>query len=349
MAKSIVGVDIGTDSIRAVEVEGGRKNRPTVIRFHEAGLPAGAVRGGEVVEVNTVATVLKQMWSTAGFKSKDVVLGMGNSKILVRDLTVPRLSRRDIQAALPFQVQDMLPVPVADALLDFYPVSEATGDNGPVLSGLLVAAVKDAVVANVTAVQLAGLNPVEMDIIPFALNRLLVRGAHAAGTAALVDIGAHTTNVLITKDGVPQFVRIIPAGGEDVTKALVGRLGITAEQAEVGKRQLGLSPLNTVVEHQEAADIIAELTNELLNSLRNTLSFYVNSRQGQHIDRVLLSGGGATMRSFSTALAELTRLPVLLDDPFENVSVSKGADRSSGSNRTSQMSVALGLALGSVA
>ena len=346
MTKSVVGLDIGSESLRAVEIEGSRTGRATVVKFHETALPEGAVKSGQVVEVNTVAAALKQLWSAGGLKSKNVVLGMGNPKVLVRDLTVPKLSRREIRAALPFQVQDLLPVPVADALLDFYPVAESDGDTGPVVSGLLVAAVKEAVVGNVTAVQLAGLTPIEVDLIPFALNRVLVRGSNVGGIAALVDIGANTTNVVITRGGVPQFVRIIPAGGFEVTKALAARLGITSAEAEVGKRQLGLRPSTVAPEHLEAVEIIHELSNDLLNSLRNTLSFYMNSRQAQHIDRVLLTGGGALMKNFGAALSELTRIPVLQEDAFANVTVAKGASKQ---GATFNMTVALGLALGSAA
>ncbi len=349
MAKTIVGVDIGSESLRAVEIEVDRKARVTVLRFHEVALPEGAVKNGEVIEVNTVAAVLKQLWSVAGFKSKKVVLGVGNPKVLVRDLTVPRLSRREIRASLPFQVQDMLPVPVSEALLDFYPVSESTTEIGPVVNGLLVAAVKDAVMANVTAVQLAGLTPVEVDLIPFALNRVLARGPLAEGIVALVDVGSNTTNVLITKNGVPQFVRIIPAGGAEVTRALSSRLGISPEQAELGKRQLGLAAHGFPPEHAEAVETIHELTNELLNSLRNTLSFFVNSRPGQHIDRILLSGGASAMTSFGAALSDLTRIPVSREDPFANVTVDKNADKSTRSAGSDNMTIALGLALGSAA
>lgn len=348
MAKTIVGLDIGSEMLRAVEVEGGRSGRSKVLRHHEVAVPEGAVKNGEVVEPNTVSAALKHLWSTGGFRTKDVVLGVGNPKVLVRDLTVPRLSIKEIRAALPFQVQEILPVPVADALLDFYPVSEAVTESGRVVSGLLVAAVKEAVMSNVRATILAGLNPVEVDLIPFALTRVLARGPRSDGTVASVDVGATTTNVAITANGVPQFVRIIPVGGSDVTRALSGRLGITLEQAEIGKRQLGLIS-SPAAEHAEAAEVITELTRDLLNSLRNTLSFYVNSRQTSHIDRLVLSGGGSLLRNFPQALSELTRIPVVQESPFVHMPLTKGAADQEHAQQSINMSVALGLALRSAA
>lgn len=349
MGTTIVGVDIGSESLRAVEVKDARKPRPTVLRYHEVALPDGAVKNGEVLEVHTVAATLKHLWTSGGFKSKNVVLGMGNPKVLVRDLTVPKLSKKEIRESLPFTVQDMLPVPVAEALLDFYPVSEGVGEHGPVVNGLLVAAVKDAVNANLTAVQLAGLTPTDMDLIPFALNRLLKRSANGAGTVALVDVGANTTNVVITTDGVPQFVRIIPSGGADITKRLMSRLELTEEEAEAAKREMGIVPGTTDDAQQQAAAIIQELSNELLNSLRNTLRYFVTARQGGAIDRISLSGRGSKLASFADALGEMTRVPVVSEDPFASLTVSKSASRGGLMPDSSGMSVAVGLALGSAA
>ena len=252
MATSVVGIDIGSLALRAVEVVDPAKPKPTVVRYYEVALPEGAVSRGEVIEPNTVAGALKELWSKGGFKSKDVVLGVGNQRVLARDLTVPKMSLKRIRESLPFEVQEMLPVPVAEALLDFYPISEGVGEHGPTVSGLLIAAVKDAVLGNVKATQLAGLTTVDVDLIPFALSRVLISRPKIVGTIALVDIGANTTSVVIAKDGVPQFVRIIPTGGDDLTQALRSGLEVDAAQAEHIKRTLGLASQVSSLDEKQA-------------------------------------------------------------------------------------------------
>ncbi|MGA1813456.1 type IV pilus assembly protein PilM [Frondihabitans sp. 4ASC-45] len=349
MSKSIVGVDIGAASLRAVEIANPTSARPTLVRFGEVPLPAGSVSRGEVIEPQTVAQSMRALWSQAGFKSKQVVLGMGNQRVLARDLTVAKASKARIQEALPFQVQDMLPIPVADALLDFYPVSEGIGEHGPVINGLLIAAVKDAVLGNVRASKLAGLHAVGVDLIPFAVSRLLVNRARLTGTVALIDIGASTTSVVLVSDGVPQFVRLIPSGGDDITNDLASRLEIPRELAEGAKRTLGLVSSSATKEDKTASAVIFETVNELLGSLRNTVSYYANTRPTEHVTHIVLSGGGAQLRGLPEALAEVTRIPVVAADPLQGVSFARSASEVDVRSNVTSLTVALGLALGSAA
>lgn len=349
MTKSIVGIDIGTASLRAVEVAGANSARPTILRFSEVPVPAGAVGRGEVLEPQTVAAALKGLWSQGGFKSKQVVLGMGNQRVLARDLTVAKASKARIRESLSFQVQDMLPVPVADALLDFYPVSEGVGEHGPVINGLLIAAVKDAVLGNVRASKLAGLTTIAVDLIPFAVSRLLVSRLKTQGTVALVDIGASTTSVILLANGVPQFVRIIPSGGDDVTQDLANRLEIPPELAEGAKRTLGLTSNSLTKEDKTASAVIFETVNELLGSLRNTVSYYANTRPTEQVSHIVLTGGGAQLPGLQAALAEVTRLRVVAADPFTGVAFAKSASETVLRQNPTAATVALGLALGSAA
>ncbi|GAA4160381.1 type IV pilus assembly protein PilM [Gryllotalpicola daejeonensis] len=349
MPTSVVGVDIGSTMLRAVEVEDPAKPRPTVVRVHEVPLPEGAANRGEVLEPNTVAQSLKLLWAGAKFKSKDVVLGVGNQRVLARDFQVPKMSLARIRESLPFEAQDLLPVPVADALLDFYPVAEVPGEQGPMVNGLLIAAVKEVVLGNVKATDLAGLRAVDVDVIPFALSRVLISRQESRGTVALIDIGANTTNVVVAKEGAPQFVRIIPTGGAELTRQLTLGLEVDQPRAEQVKRQLGLARQVSTDEEHRAVQVVYQVTNELLLSLRNTINYYVNTRAGEVVNQIVLTGGGSQLPGFAQALAEFTRIPVSVGDPFAAVKVAKTVPVQTLEERRTTHAVALGLALGSAA
>lgn len=349
MGKTIVGVDISANGIRAAELDGSLRAKPSLVKYHAVALPPGAVVKGEVSQPRTVADALKQLWSAGKFGTKNVVLGVGNSRVLARDLSVPKMPLNLIRESLPFHVQEMLPFPTKDALLDFYPISESTDESGPVVNGLLVAALKSAVQGNIEAVRLAGLNTVNVDLIPFALSRVLLRGARTAGTAAMIDVGASTTTVVISTHGVPQFVRLIPNGGDDLTNALSSRLRLSVEAAERTKRTVGLSTGRGGGEDDGSA-IVYELTGQLITSLRDTLNYFAGSRPTDPVSRVVLSGGGSTLSGFREALSEYTRLPVSAGDPFETVTMGRMADKSIQSvGNVSSLSVAIGLAMGNAA
>ncbi|MFD1714760.1 type IV pilus assembly protein PilM [Amnibacterium flavum] len=353
MAHRVVGIDIGGASIRAAEVQDPGKPGASVIRYEEVPLPEGAVRDGDIQEVNTVADALRRLWSSSGFKTKDVVFGVGNHKVLARELAMPKMPLPRIRESLPFQVQDLLPVPVSEALLDFYPVSEEEGEAGPVIHGLLIAAVKEPIEQKVAAARLAGLNPIGVDLVPFALSRVLLTGESARGTVALIDIGETTTIVVIARDGVPSFVRIIPAGGSDVTRALADRLDLPMDEAERLKRMVGLvaSPkapegLSTTA-YEAVLEIVFSVTSEMLSGLRNTLAYYT-ANGGLAVDRILLTGGAGRMPGFSDALAELSRIPVSEGSPLDGITLSKSMQERVPDEGWGSMTVAVGLASGGV-
>jgi type IV pilus assembly protein PilM len=345
MATNVVGLDIGHGVLRGAEVAGGTSSKPRLMKYHEVSFPADATHEGEIVEQDVLVRALKQLWSAGKFTTRDVVLGVGNQRVLTRDLSVPKVPLDRIKEALPFQVQDLLPIPVADAVLDFYPVAEAQGESGPVIQGLLVAAAKSSVLANVRAVQAAGLNPIDVDLTPFALTRALLAGGGSRGTVALIHVGATTSCVVIATEGVPQFVRIIPSGGEEVTSALVNGIGMTPADAERTKSTMGLVREAYPPELVAACETIIRVTDDLLGSLRNTVAFYRNTRPADPITNVVLSGGGSRLRGFPAALEEVTRLQVELGDPTGRFSLMKAVDIHSLPSVLPAMGVALGLTL----
>jgi len=346
----VVGLDIGTTSVRAAQLEfssGGPtgKNPPTLTRCAQVPLPAGVVRDGEVADQGIVSEALKQLWQQGKFDSKDVVLGIGNARVVVRDLEVPRMPLAQIRRSLPFQVNDMLPMQASDALLDYYPTDEFTGESGPMVLGILVAAPKDAVTTNVIAVEGASLRPTMVDLNAFALVRSLARGDLAQRTVAFVDIGARTTTVVIAEHGVPRLVRVLRAGGQDVTDVVASSLSISVPEAEAAKREIGVG-FQVAPQYAAAAEAVAGTTRGLLESVRNTFSFFAQNRPGSSVEVVVLTGGGCHLPGLGQYLASASRLPVTLGDPLATIKLGKSVSSESVQSQGSLLAVCVGLAYG---
>jgi len=351
MARTLAGIDIGNGSIRAAEIAdaGGRKT-PVLTHYAEMTLPDGAVVGGAVREPNTVAAAVRSLWGRGGFTTKHVVLGIGGERVLARDFTVRRAPLAQIRESLQFEARDVLPMAISDAVLDFYPKSEGMGEQGPVVTGLLIAAPKDVVLGNVRAVQAAGLTATDVDLIPFALTRALVTRAGVDGTVAVVDIGAETTTTLVVRDGVVQFVRIVHTGGNAVTGEILKELDSDPATAELIKRELGLRLADAeTADGRQAVEVIANVVRGQLAAIRNTIAYYQNAHADDPVKRVLLTGGGAHLKGLATALGELTRLPVEHVDAFSAVRLGHRLERAGLGGDARHMAVAVGLALGSAA
>lgn len=344
MGNSIVGLDIGASGIRAAEMTRTRKGNK-LMRYHSLPLPTGVLERGEVIDPTALTAALRVLWKQGRFSTNRVVLGIGNDRVIARELTVPNAPLPIIRESLPFQVQDLLPVPVADAILDFYPVAEA--EHGQV-QGLLVAAVKEGVLATIAAVQKANLEAVTVDFIPFALSRALLPPVPADEAVAVVDVGAHTTTVVIVHAGVPQFVRIIPTGGDEVTHILHSRLGIERSAAEGAKRSLGLGAEEIAPHDLPAVAAIREVTGELVTGVRNTVSYFATARPELPVRRALLTGDGASLGGFPAALAEVLRVPIEAGNPFTALSI-RERDRAHTSADAHRAVVAVGLAMRSAA
>jgi type IV pilus assembly protein PilM len=322
-----VGLDIGTSGVRAAELTLG-KGGATLERFGQVALPEGAVRDGEVADSDAVAAAIKQLWAQAKFSSKKVVVGVANQKVIVRQVDLPWLPTDELRKALAFQVQDYVPMPVEEAILDFHPLEEFTNDSGArMLRVLLVAAARDMVGSAIDAVHKAGLQPQMVDLTSFAVLRALTNldtsVVEASRAEALIDVGAQVTNIVIHQAGVPRFVRILLMGGGDITDAVSERLGVPGEQAEAIKQESGMAAVAGSAEGTPAGRAIEGTANSFVEEVRGSLDYYMAQPGAVRIDRVVLSGGGSRLSGLQDRLATATRLPVQAARPLSALKLGK--------------------------
>jgi type IV pilus assembly protein PilM len=335
---SVVGLDIGSVSIRAVEATKG-KDRPVIHNYGQEMLPDGAVVGGVVTDARAVSAALRELWASQNFHTKSVVLGVSHQQVVVREVQVTNLPERELKQALPFQIRDVLPIPVDQAMIDFYPL-ENPGKNEHV-RGLLIAAPKEAVIDMVLAVEHAGLFVVDVDLSCFAALRA---GAHLVGdTEAVVDIGANGTNIIIHTDGVPQIVRSVPRGGLEITKQMAARLDMSMAAAETMKCRVGLlrGP------GMDSSAVVSEAIRPLVNEIRSSFNYFSATNPTKQVSRLSLVGGSATLPGLVEQLSEALNVSVVLADPLQRVNDSRSGGRHDSLRRfRSSAAVSVGLTMG---
>ena len=339
MAKGRIGLDIGSTAVRAVEITG--TDPPTVVKAAQVPLPAGAVENGEVKDSAVVTEALRELWERGGFKAKRVFMGVGNQRVVVREIALPLLPEKELRASLGFQVQEFIPMAVDEAVLDYDPIGEFQQDDRTMLRMLLVAAQRSMVETFVSAATGAKLEPVGLDLVPFALVRSVgTTGVgmdlEEDGDEAVIDIGAHVTNIVVHARGTVRFVRILPSGGRDVTIAIARGVGVDDEVAERIKRGEDVEFAETPApeasdegqddrddaegeEGEDAAvlgppdldrarEIAMQRAGSFVDEIRSSLEFYTAQAQGARIARVLVTGGGSKLDGFLDLLRQ--RIPV---------------------------------------
>lgn len=345
-ARTAIGLDIGTSVVRAVELSFGRAGI-TLERFGQVVLPEGAIHDGQVVDPGPVAECVRQLWSATGLSHKRVVLGVANHKVIVRQIELPAMPPAELRRSLPFQVMDILPMDVGLSVLDFFPTEELTGeDGGRTLRGLLVAASRETVLANVQCVEKAGLSVQAVDLTSFAVLRALGKQTGPdVETEALIDIGARVTNIIVHRGGVPVFVRILLMGGQDVTDAVGDRLQVALAQAEAMKQQIGFASRSSELE--ELFGTVNGQAQDFVDEVSGSLDYFAASHPGSRVERILVSGGGSRLDGLVDRLARDTRLPVLSGDPMANLRIGKtGLDELQLEFVRPLAAVPVGLALG---
>jgi type IV pilus assembly protein PilM len=239
VARTRIGVDVGSTAVRVAEVAAG--DIPVVVRAAQVPLPPGVVEAGEVRQPEAVAEALRELWSKSGVKSKQVHLGVGNQRVVVREVALPWLPEKELRETLGFQVQEFIPMASDEAVLDFDPLGEMDQGGRRMVRILLVAAHRPMVNALVEAALAAKLDPQGIDLTPFAVIRAVGTGDEgldldSSGDEAIVDIGAQVTSICVHDRGVTRFVRMLPSGGRDITLALASGLSVDEDVAERLKR-----------------------------------------------------------------------------------------------------------------
>lgn len=347
MAATVIGLDVGTNAVRAIEIELG--DTPLIRRMGQVGLPVGAVVDGEVADVGAVSIALRQLWAQAGFKSRNARVGMSSARVIVRTIEMPRLSRDELISTIRLQLDDYVPLPAEETVFDIRTL-DGQQQNGQTQQLLLAATHQDAVQPLLMAMHGADLKVAAVDVIPEALALALThaepdQGPDPNGSVdVILSIGAGTVVVVAARGGEPLFTRTLTnACGRRTTERIANRLGIGELDAERYKRLGATEDATSAVAIQASTESL----DELIEEVRASLAFYAEQPSSQHVRRLLVTGGGSQLPALPMALSDALGLDVELADPFANVRLGRtGFEPGDLPYLAPYMAAALGVALG---
>src|SRR5436189_1173533 len=340
--KNLVGLDIGSSSVKAVELSK-KGSTLQLLNMGFENLQTDTIVDGQIMELNNVSNVIANIFNEHQIRTPRVAAGVSGHSVIVKNIVLPQMSQEELQESFSWHAEEHIPFDIADVNLDY----ELTSKSSESLH-VLMAACKSDKIANVKqAIQLAGKQPVIIDVDAFALqNCYEVNYDPKAGeVVALLNIGAATMNINILTGTRSVFTRDATFGGNQYTSLLQKELGLTFDQAERVKRGM---PVPDDVEHREIEPILDTVSDILALEIQETMDFYrATVEDGESaVQQILVSGGGSKLKGLVEFLSKRFEMPVEMFDPFRKIRVdSRGFDPEYMREIVPEMAIAVGLAL----
>lgn len=341
--KSVAGLDVGSSSVKIVELDG-KMNSLNLVNLGFENLPDETVVDGQIMELNAVSETIQVVCNESGVKSPKVVTGVSGHSVIIKNIVLPAMSREELEESIDWHAEEHIPYDLSEVSLDYHVTDENVESTG-----VMIAACKKERLNNIKqAIQLAGKQPVVIDVDTFALqNCYEVNYQPEKDTVVtLLNIGASTMNVNIVKGNQSLFTRDLTIGGSQFTDILQKNLGFSYQQAEAVKR--GVPQAMENVDSKAIEPLISNVTEMVAMEIQKTFDFYraTSDNDDINVEKILISGGGSKMAGLKEELAKRFELPVEVLDPFRHINVdAKKYDPEYLSEIMPEMAVAVGLAL----
>lgn len=312
--KDVIGLDIGSSSVKLVELREGR-NGFKLQNLAISPLPPEAIVDGAVMDSVTIIDTIRDLVTTVT-KTKDVVTSVSGHSVIVKKITLPLMTESELEESIQWEAERHIPFDINDVNIDFQILGYGS-ENPDLMDVILVAAKKDMINDYVSVIMESGLNPVIVDIDSFAVENMLAINydIDKEDTVAIANIGATVTNINILKNNISGFTRDVFKGGDQITEEIQRQLHIDYEEAEkikVGKEVD--SATQSVVQN-----VLKTASESLAIEIGNTLEFFQSTSTYQKISKLFLSGGGAKIKDFDIILQQQVGIPVEMANPFKKI------------------------------
>lgn len=308
-SKKLVGLDIGTSSIKIAELKLGK--RPTLLSFAVSPTPEKCLYAGEIVEPASISGVIRELLARAKSTRHNAATGMWGTAVIVKKISIPKMDEKLITEQIRWEAEQYIPFDINEISLDYHVLKSHSAID--TMDVLLVAAKQELVLQYAEVVEGAGVRNGIIDVCGFALANCFERSyGRMSGCVALVNIGAEVTNFVVINNGEVVFCRDIPAGGVNYTFEIHKELGISLQEAEALKINSTRSP--TVPE--EVQTIMKNTCQTVSEEINNSFEFFMATSGGLSISKCFYTGGGSLTPGLIGAISQSTGVHFEPMDPF---------------------------------
>lgn len=333
----LVGLDIGSNSIKLVELD--QNNRGRFLKnFGIIGLPPGALVDGAIKEMDPISDAIKTLFSTMKVRNYNVATSMSGYSVIAKSLTFEgKKDEAEIEAAIREEAEQHIPFDIDDVNIDFDILSteedlpqdqldrgqpdveassEKEGEKKDQVNVMLVAARKDIIDDYVGLIRAAGLNPGVLDVDAFALqNAVELSTEDPDGCFIIVDIGAQTLGINAVKNGVSLFSRDSSYGGQQITDAIMSEFDVDFDAAE----KIKLTPLATSDMKDGLSNILSLQTASWVREIGRALDFVSSTYPEEKIKKIVITGGSSRIPGLQKYLGLELGIPIEELNPFRGI------------------------------
>ena len=337
--KPVVGLDIGSSSIKSVELKN-TKQGYELVSFGLEPLAQDTVVDGAIMDAPLVAGAIGTIFDRQQIKTRSVATAVSGHSVIVKRVNLPVMTDEELYDRIQTEASQHIPFDISDVNLDYQLLDSAESQ----MDVLLVAVKKDKILNHTNVLAQAGKTPTVVDIDAFALQNCyeVNYDPDPSQTVALLNIGASVMNINIVRGGAPLFTRDVSVGGNQYTDALQKELDLSYEDAEKLKKGESVAGVNE--EHR--GTILRSVSDILILEIQKTFDFFRATASGENIQRIYLAGGTARVPGLVDLLREEFALPVEELYPFRKIVINPGRHNEDQVRELApRLAIAVGLAL----
>jgi type IV pilus assembly protein PilM len=316
-AKALVGLDIGSSAVKAIELKPAGKAYK-VTAFGSEPVPPDSIVDGAIIDGAAVVDAIRRLFDGRNIKTKEVAASLSGNAVIVKKISLPAMTDAELAESIYWEAEQYIPFDIQDVNLDYQILDPGNAAAGKTTMDVLLVAAKKEKIADYTGViGQAGRNAVVVDVDAFALQNAYEAnyGIEPGAVVMLLNIGASATNINILQGDQSVFTRDISIGGNAYTEALQKDLNLPYEQADALKRGQNAD----AVSYDDAKPVLRAVSENVILEIQKTFDFFKASAANDQLTRIVVSGGASRAEGFLDMLAERFNAPVELFDPFKKV------------------------------